>query len=136
MVESAFGPRLGPRTFVDLSKQMTVDPLVENDMMEEGIDVMVHPGDDDEKHIQVHMAMMQAGDPHGAYMRHIALHQHQIQAKNMAQAQKMQGGQPGGAPGGPQPGSQAGPQVTKAPPGAMHQDRMAGAGAVTMPRKT
>ena len=135
MVESAFGPRLGPRTFVDLSKQMTVDPLVENDMMEEGIDVMVHPGDDDEKHIQVHMAMMQAGDPHGAYMRHIALHQHQIQAKNMAQAQQMQGGQPGGAPGGPQPGSQAGPQVTKAPPGAMHQDRMAGAGAVTMPRK-
>jgi hypothetical protein len=134
MVESAFGPRLGPRTFVDLSKQNSVDPLVENDMMEEGIDVMVHPNDDDQKHIQVHMAMMQAGDPHGVYMRHIALHQHQIQAKNMAQAQKMQGAQGGG--GGPQPGAQPAPQVQKAPPGAMHQDQMASAGAVTMPRKT
>lgn len=134
MVESAFGPRLGPRTFVDLSKQNSVDPLVENDMMEEGIDVMVHPNDDDQKHIQVHMAMMQGGDPNGVYARHIALHQHQIQAKNMAQAQAMQGGQGGG--GGPQPGAQPGPQIQKAPPGAMHQDQMASAGAVTMPRKT
>jgi hypothetical protein len=104
---------------------------------------MVHPPDDDLKHMQVHMAMMEGGDPHGAFRQHIALHQQQIQAKNMAQQQQMQGqpGSPGGggqpgAAGAPKPGSQAGPSVQKMPPGAIHQDRMAAAGGIGMPRKT
>ena len=143
MVETAFGPRLAPQIFVDLSKQISVDPLVENDLLEQGIPCMVHPPDDDLKHLQVHMAMMQAGDPHGTFRQHIALHQQQIQAKNMAQQQQMQGqpGSPGGAgqpgaAGAPKPGSQAGPSVQKMPPGAIHPDRLAAAGGMGMPRKT
>ena len=143
MVETAFGPRLAPQFFVDLSKQISVDPLVENDLLEQGIPCMVHPPDDDLKHMQVHMAMMAAGDPHGTFRQHITLHQQQIQAKNMAQQQQIQGqpGSPGGAgqpgaAGAPKPGSQAGPSVQKMPPGAIHQDRLAAAGAIGMPRKT
>lgn len=142
LAEAAFGPRLAPKIFEDQTKQFSMDPLAENDLMEQGFDVMVHPPDDDMHHIEVHQAMMAAGDPHGTFRSHIQKHLMQVQAKNMAQAQKAQGlqGSPGGAgpgaAGSPKPGSQAGPQRgMKSPPGAMHQDQMPRAGAVNMPRK-
>lgn len=143
LAEAAFGPRLAPKIFEDQTKQFSMDPVAENDLMEQGFDVMVHPPDDDQKHIQVHQAMMAAGDPHGTFRSHIEKHLMQIQAKNMAQTQKMQGlpGSPGGAgqpgaAGAPKPGSQSGTQRgVKGPPGMIHSDRMPAAGAVGMPRK-
>lgn len=142
LTEAAFGPRLAPKIFEDQSKQFSMDPLAENDLLEQGFDCMVHPPDDDMQHIQVHQAMMAAGDPHGTFRAHIQKHLMQIQAKNMAQQQKMQGmpGSPGGAgpgaAGTPKPGSQPqAPTGGKQPAGALHQDRMPAAGAVGMPRK-
>jgi hypothetical protein len=138
---------LAPLIFEDQSKQLSVDPEVENGMLEHGFDLMTHPPDNDIEHIQAHMAAMQqaGGDPHGTFRAHLMKHQQQMMAKNMAtqQQQGAGGGQPGspggagaGAAGTPAPGAQPGISHLKGPAGAVHQDQMARNGAVVMPRKT
>ncbi len=147
LVENTFGPRLGAMIFAreDL---YSVDPQTENDMMAHGFIVEVHPGDDDMAHMQAHIeAMQHFGDPHNTIRAHLMLHQKQMMQKAQAQ-QAGGGGAPGGpgpaghgapppgGPGGPPAGAQVGDQhAPKAPPGSVHPDRMAAAGAVTMPRK-
>jgi hypothetical protein len=136
-VEAAFGHRLAPKIFKSIAKQLTVDPNEENQMMEHGFQVRVHPGDDDLAHVQAHFRLVQEGDPHGTARAHIMEHQQAYKAKAQAamQAQMQQGGPPGGG-GGPQPGAQVRPQGPgKRPPGSIHPDQMAGAGAPQMPRK-
>ena len=137
IVENTFGPRLAPLIFVSMKDQLSVDPQIENEMLEHGFDVQVHPGDDDMAHLQAHMPLMQVGDPHGTIRVHIQKHQAQMQMKAQAAAMQQQGGQGGGG-GGPQPGASPGaPHAAKAPPGNIHQDRMPAAGGVIqMPRKT
>jgi hypothetical protein len=139
LVESTFGPRLAPLVFMDIREQQAADPEVENDMLEEGFEVMVHAQDDDGAHLRAHMGVAQSP----ARDTHIQRHQMQMQAKQMAQMQQQQeqpgapggGGQPG-RPGQPQPGSQpAVPRQNKQAPGAIHPDQMARAGAPGMPRK-
>jgi hypothetical protein len=147
MAENAFGPRLAPLIFEDVSDQNTVDPEVENEMLEHGFDVAVHPADDDPGHMAAHMAALRLGDPHGTIREHIAKHQLQMQAKAQA-AMAAAGPPPGlpGAPGGAGPGvagtpgpAEGGqpepPRSVMAPPGMIHPDSMAAAGAVTMPRR-
>lgn len=137
MVENVFGPRLAPQLFKDMAAQQTVDAELENMMLEQGFDVQVHPGDDDPKHLQAHMQILQRGDPHGVIRAHIAKHQMQMQMKAAASMMAQQQQQPGGGGGGPKPGaSPAQPHAAKQPEGAIHQDRMASAGVVQMPRKT
>jgi hypothetical protein len=132
MVEDLFGPRIGPLIFVE-EEAMSVDPEVENLMLEHGFDSPVHTGDDDLKHMQVHMRLMAAGDPHGTVRKHLSAHQKQFQEKAMQQQQTMQGGPPN--PAGPAGGSSpSGPQH-QGPPGMIPQDQMASAGAAVMPRK-
>ncbi len=136
--ENVFGPRLGALVF-KRKKLVSVDPMVENDMLEHGFQVSTHPPDDDQAHIQAHMMVVQAGDPHGTAREHIAKHQVQMQAKAMAAMQQQQsgasGGPPGGGGGGPQSGGQpAQPHAAKQPPGAIHRDQMPKAGATPMPR--
>lgn len=137
MVENLFGPRLAPLIF-KRKKLFSMDPLAENEMLEHGFMVPVQPADDDVEHMMAHMFGMQtAGDPHGTFRDHMTKHQAQMQAK--AQQQQMQQGGPGG-PGpsaGPQGGGQPGmPRGGKGPPGMIHQDQMATAGAPQQPRKT
>jgi hypothetical protein len=151
VVDNVLGPRLGSM-FLEKVVGITVDPEVENDMMDHGFPAEVHPDDDDMTHLQAHMAaMQQAGDPHGTYRAHITLHMQQ--AKQKAQAQIMQagggpGGQgappgqpalqgpPGGGGGGTPPGAQVdAPHAPKQPPGAIPQDSMPRAGATPMPRR-
>lgn len=141
--ENVFGPRLAPLIFKKKSV-ISVDPTVENEMMEYGHVVMVHPADNDEMHIQAHMIAAKAtGDPHGTFREHIAKHQQQMQAKAMQQAMAVPSGQqnrPGGGGGmakGPRPGAQPGmPRGGQQPAGAIHKDRMpAAGGGVPMPRK-
>ena len=137
LLESTMGPREAAKVF-KRKKFITVDPLQENDMMIEGFHVPVHPADDDLMHMVAVMAMIQeTGDPLGLGHEHAMLHQQQMMQKAMGQqqAQQPQGG--GGSPAkGPQPGAQPGqPHAAKQPPGAMHKDSMAQAGAVPMPRK-
>jgi hypothetical protein len=137
LAENLFGPRLAPLVFESMKDQLGVDPEQENEMLEHGLDVPVHPGDDDPQHLQAHMAAMQTtGDPHGVMRVHIQAHMQQMQAKAQAAAQMQQGGPPGGG-GGPQPGAQPGPgRGMKGPPGMIHTDQMPAAGAPVMPRKT
>ena len=134
MTENALGPRMGPVTFVDQRHQQSVDPAEENDMMDHGFEVMVHPADDDMKHLQAHFADFKLGDPHGVKKLHIMAHQQQMQAKQQmaAQQQQAQGGGGGPAAGG-QPAQGRG---AKGPPGSMHADQMAGGGAPQVERKS
>jgi hypothetical protein len=137
IVENAFGPRLAPLIFISLKDDMTVDPHEENEMLLHGFDLPTHPADDDPEHMKVHMEIMQAGDAHGTIRSHLMHHQAQMQMKAMAAAQAQQGGPGGQRPGGGPPGgaSPGQPHAAKQPPGAIHKDRMASAGAITAPRK-
>ena len=137
MVESLFGPVIGPQVFTE-EAEITVDAQVENDMMVHGFDTPVHPADNDVEHLQAHMqAVQQTMDPHGTLRKHIAKHQQAAQMKaqaQMAAQQQRKGGAPG-APG-PAPGGQPMmPQSQPGAPGGIHPDQMARAGAVEMPRK-
>lgn len=143
MAENLFGPRLAPLIFKKQSP-ITVDPQLENEMLDHGHVVNVHEADNDEEHLMAHMALAaQTGDMHGTIREHIGKHQKQLQKKQQAamQQQMAQGGLPGvpggggpgvaGTPGGAQPGN---PRM-KGPPGMIHPDQMAAAGAPGMPRK-
>lgn len=139
MVENLFGPLIAPEIFREIDV-ITVDPEAENEMMEHGFEVEVHPGDNDIQHLQVHLQAMQRGDPHGTVRKHMAGHQKQMQAKAMQQQQQQQQPQQGGgeAPpgGGPQMGGQPRPpQSQPGPPGMIHPDQLNRAGSPQMPRK-
>ena len=135
-IEAAFGPRMAGKVFVSMAKELTVDPVEENHLMEHGFQTPVHPGDDDAAHVRVHMQLLQAGDPHGTIRAHIAQHQQAFAMKAQAAAAQQQQAPGGGGGGGPQPGAQVRRQgPTKQPPGAIHPDQMARAGSPQMPRK-
>jgi hypothetical protein len=133
-VETAFGPRIGPKVFISLAKQMTVDAEEENHMLEHGFEVHVHPGDDDLEHARVHMELFhETSDPHGNIRAHITQHQQAFKAKaEMAMQQ-----QSGGAPPPGEGGGQVRPQAPgKRPPGSIHPDQMSRAGAPQVDRKS
>lgn len=132
LAENAFGPRLAPKVFQDMKDKLSLNPELENQMLENGFDVAVHEYDDDAAHLKSHAEAMQAvGDISGNFRTHIIKHQMQIQQKT----QSMQGapggapGVPGGAapgvPGLPKPGSQPqAPAGAKGPAGAVRPDSM------------
>ena len=140
-VENVFGASLGALVFENVSELYRVDPQEENGMLMQGFPVKTNPLDDDPKHMQEHMAMLQSlqpGSPEEKLTRdHIQHHQQAMQIKAIM-AMNGPGGNPGGGGRGPQPGAQpAGPRGGgKGPPGMIHQDRLPAAGALTMPRKT
>ena len=141
-VENVFGPSLGAQIFENVTELYTIDPEEENLMLMQRLPVKTHPLDNDVKHLQVHMAMLQTLEPGSPEQRltmdHVQHHQQAMQLKAIA-AMNGPGGNPG-APGGrgPQPGAQpAGPRGGgKGPPGMIHKDAMPAAGAPGMPRKT
>lgn len=144
LVENAFGPRLAPLVFKDLKSQLSSDPQMENELMGEGMDMPVHPLDDHQQHMQVHIKGLQesGGDPLGAFRKHLGQHQAMLMERQaMAAAQMQQGGGPGspggagpGVAGRPKPGAQPmPPRGGQNPPGAVHQDQMQGPGV--MPRR-
>lgn len=130
MVENVFGPRLAPLIFQDEKEQMTIPADMENEwMVEHGLNLAIHPMDEDMQHMQEHAkALQQTGDPLGVIRAHMARHQMQMQMKQQAMlAQKMQqmlgGGQ--GGPGGPRPGAQAKPpRGGQGPAGAPNRDQL------------
>lgn len=139
IAEKVFGPRLAPKVLIDQRDQMTIDPAIENLMLQVNHPAEVHPGDDDPKHMQSHlMAAMQtaqAGMPIVAFREHIEKHQKQMAAKAQAAAppQGPPGGPPGMAapPGQPRIGAQPGmPRGGQQPPGAIHPDQMQDPGRV------
>lgn len=135
LVLNAFGPRLSPQIFVDEKKMMTLDPNLENQWLAEGIELAIHPMDDDPQHLKTHQELMAQSDPTGNVGRHMQRHMFQMQMKQQAQlmaaVQQLSGG-PGNAPpdggqgGGPQPGAQ--PRGNRGngqgPPGMIHRDQI------------
>jgi hypothetical protein len=121
MFENLFGPRIGPRIFKDKRKELSVDPAMENQWLEQGMGSPVHGLDDHQKHLQVHsQALKETGDPTGKIREHMMAHIQLLQAQ---QRPAQMGGPPG--QGGPRPGAQPGAQrPAQAPPGAIHADNM------------
>ncbi len=125
LCENAFGPRLAPLIFEDEKAQLTLEPQLENQWLAQGIDLAVHPMDDDPQHLQTHQELMQGGDPLGNVRVHMQRHMVQMQLKQQAalaqQVGRMMGAPQGG--GGPRPGAQPRPpRGGQQPPGAMHRD--------------
>ena len=135
-VSAAFGPRLAPLVFEDMTKQLSYDPELENTNLERGHYWPVSVMDDDSKHMEVHQkAVVDGKDTSGTIKQHIAAHRQSQMLKAQAQ-QAQQQGSPPGAGGKGQAGAQvAGPKTQKQPPGAIPQDQMGRAGAVVPPRR-
>lgn len=133
MMEGLFGPRIAPLVFTE-EQAMSVDPAIENEMLEHGFDVPIHPPDDDMAHIQAHMQLMKEGDLHGTIRKHIGKHIQAVQMKAAAQQNAVKG--PAAAGAGPRPGGQpSGPQSQTGAPGQIPVDQLNAAGAPQMPRK-
>lgn len=107
IAESVCGPVMKGEVLVDLSKQASLQPQYEDEIMANGLALPVNPTDNDAEHIPVHQqAAAQTGDPHGSIRAHILLHVRQMHEKTAMLGPQPQGapGIPGGAgPGGPQP---------------------------------
>lgn len=130
MVENMFGPRLAPLTFRDARMELSVDPEVENQMLEEGFVTPVHMMDDHAKHLQSHMKALNEhpGLHADVFKVHMMAHMQALQAAQQAQQQQA-GGQPPGAAGGggapPRIGAQPKPpRGGQGPSGMIHQDQM------------
>lgn len=147
LVENNFGARLAPQIFRSLKEKFAVDPQIEDKLMAQGLDLPVHPVDDDGQHMQAHQQALQAlggADPHGTFREHMMRHAQQ-QAMKAQQAAQQQGMMPGpqgepGIPGGQQPGGAAPapgvagtpragaqpmmPRGGQNPPGAIHHDQL------------
>ena len=142
LVENSFGPRLAPLVWISPEEQLPVPAEQENMFLAEGFEVPTHDMDDDQQHIQAHMAGMQQAQGANAkkFQTHIFKHVQQAARKQQA-AMAMQQGQPGvpggagpGVAGTPRPGAQpAAQRPAQGPPGMIHQDQMKDPSA--MPRK-
>jgi len=147
-VETIYGPRLGRMTMQDMRSLLSMDPETENQLMDMGHTVQVHPTDNTEEHIASHTHSLQAdGDEHKLKATHIL--EHRVAAQQQLQAQQQQGqeqpGQDGGKPGGSQgppsnPGGQPGAMPAQGrpaqqPPGAIHADRIGQSDPSAMPRR-
>lgn len=145
MVENTFGPRLSPLLFQDMKSQLSLPAQFENSLLSEGIDLAVHPMDNDAEHMQVHLPLLQGGDPTGVIRVHLERHKMSLEQKtaaSMAQGQMPpptgipgEPGIPGGALGGQaQPGVAGTPRIGaqpggprpngQGPPGLIHQDQL------------
>jgi hypothetical protein len=135
MIGNTFGPQLGRQIFEDLRAQISVDPQIEDDLMDVGNAVPVHPLDDHRVHIEVHSQdMQQRGDRFGTKRAHLADHMQQVaqQAQQQMGPPQQPPGQPGGPggggkgmPGQAKPGASPGqPRPMQQPPGAVAQDQM------------
>lgn len=128
--EVTLGPRIAPKVLIDKRHQMTVDPMLENELMRNMFPVQTHSGDDDPQHIQAHLAEYQVA-PSELLKGHILMHIQQLKEK-AAEAEAPKQLPAPGAGGGPRPGAQAQPPTgAQQPAGAVHPDQM----PMAMPRK-
>jgi hypothetical protein len=139
--QNIFGAFLGSQLLVNDREMLTMDPELENEILNTGQHLHVHPLDQDVQHLQAHMAdKQQNGDPFGTVGEHMTAHVQSMQMKNMAAMQAAQARTGGGAPAGPgrpQPGAMPmGPHAVKGPPGMVHPDNAAQRGIVQMPRRS
>lgn len=130
IVEQAFSPTVSRRILYDLAKHTKLDPGLEDQMMFNNLPVHVHPEDEDNQHLAIHVpASINDGDLNGLRRQHIQEHLMRIQQKLGMQQGKgtpgIPGGQGPGTPGTPRPG--ATPDSLRGgqnPPGAISPDAM------------
>lgn len=134
MFTNIFGPRLGPLIFIDEAKQVTLEPQLENEWLQQGMQLFVDPMDNDPEHLKAHNELLeQTDDPdiQRNVQEHMQRHMVQQQMKQTAMLQQRmaammgQGApQPGGPPG--RPGAQPkGPRGKgQQHPGAAHRDQI------------
>ena len=116
-IDGACGPKLAQKVFPSAAG---VEPEMENEILAQGVDIPVHPQDNDAEHMKVH-AQLPPGQIRDGHLRK---HQQQMSMKAQAAAQQQQ--QQGGGKG-PQAGGQPkGPRAVKGPPGALRPGQMAG----------
>jgi hypothetical protein len=92
LVENTFGPRLAPLLFKDMRSQLSIPVQLENNLLSEGIDLAVHPMDNDVEHIQMHMPLLGNGDPTGVVRVHLERHKMSMEQKTASSMQA--GGMP------------------------------------------
>lgn len=137
LVESTCGPQQGRLVLKDSRSMLSADPATENEMMDEGMQVDVHPLDNDLEHAQSHkMSIQQEDDISGLKMLHLNKHMQQAMVKIAAQKMALSGGagkggagQPAAAGAGrpnqtPPGGQPRGPQGMQQPAGGIPQDQM------------
>lgn len=140
ITEVTCGPRIAPYTLVDQRHQMTINPEMENRLLENEFPVQVHEMDNDQEHIKAHfehfekalqlpLEVTEASNIVRMVKGHIMEHIKSMKAK----AAQAMGGQPQGGAGGPRPGAQVqAPSGAQNPPGAVHKDQM----PLSLPRKS
>jgi hypothetical protein len=145
IVETGFGPRISRLALKDTRALISVDPKVEDQLMDMGHYVVPHPMDDHQQHISEHMESIKAtGDPKMLKQAHIL--DHKIAAQQQMQQQQMgmqgtpapQAPGSGAPPGGGQPQAGAIPaqaRPAQQPPGAIPPDQMGRGDPSVMPRK-
>jgi hypothetical protein len=78
--------------FKDMRSQLSLPPTFENSLLTEGIDLAVHPMDNDVEHMQAHLPLLLNGDPSGVLRVHIERHKMSMEQKTAAAMQA--GGMP------------------------------------------
>ena len=130
-----FPSRLARQIFKSLKDEMGIEPEIENQMLEQGFEVLTHAADNDQKHIQIHMQL--PGGP--ARDEHIKRHQMALAMKQQAMAMQGNPGQNPAAQGAPGPRAGAQPRIAarnpQQPAGAIHPDQMARAGSPQLARR-
>lgn len=128
ITEVTCGPRIAPHTLIDQRHELSIDPHTEDELMDSGFAVQVHPIDADVEHIKVHADSFKL-KPNTYLKGHILEHIKQLKAKAVAQSPQQQSLP---APSGPKAGGQAEPpQPGQRPPGSVHPDKL----PLAMPRK-
>jgi hypothetical protein len=140
ITDTVFGPRIAPRVLKEVRNTLSLDPMLENEMLISGMPLQVQVLDNDAAHIQAHhMAGQATGDVHHTIAAHLQLHMMQQQRKQAAMAPQagapgVPGGDGPGVPGTPRPGGMpTAPRNVQQPNGAIHPDQMRDPSA--MPRK-
>jgi hypothetical protein len=128
VTEVTCGPRIAPHVLIDQRHELSISPQTENEMMDSGFAVQVHPMDNDVEHLHVHMDHFKFM-PNDYLKGHILEHMKQLKMKAAAQ-QPATPALP--APGGPAAGVKAEPpQPGQQPAGSVHPDQL----PLAMPRK-
>lgn len=128
ITEVTCGPRIAPHVLIDQRHELSMSPIQEDELMDNGFPVQVHPMDNDIEHLQDHMSNYRI-NPSDYKKGHITEHINQMKAKAAAQ---QQAALPASQPGGGRTGQQVQmPTGAQQPDGAVRPDNM----ALAMPRK-
>jgi hypothetical protein len=133
-----FGPRLAPMVIEDIKSQLDIDPKVEVELAEQGIETPVHPNDNHPEHMKALMEAFQksGGDKTGVIRAQIVKRQVMLMQQQLQQLAPPGGGGGGQKGGGPRQGAKPAQQrAAQGPPGQINQDQLSQSDPSAMPRK-